>query len=115
MDWPTYALPDGIFPQGFFFCVFCGVALDTCKQCLWLSICHKLLVEGNAPKPPLNTEFHSVAACSANAFLSVPGTAFQGIEVRESLTPFANMICSKIEFSLEDGVAKHHPIRNTFQ
>ena len=27
MDWPTYALPDGIFPQGFFFCVFCGVAL----------------------------------------------------------------------------------------
>ena len=85
------------------------------KQCLWLSICHKLLVEGNAPKPPLNTEFHSVAARSANAFLSVPGTAFQGIEVRELLTPFANMICSKIEFSLEDGVAKHHPIRNTFQ
>ena len=75
----------------------------------------RLLVEGNAPKPLLNTEFHSVAACSANAFLSVPGTAFQGIEVRESLTPFANMICSKIEFSLEDGVAKHHPIRNTFQ
>ena len=75
----------------------------------------RLLVEGSAPKPLLNTEFHSVAARSANAFLSVPGTAFQGIEVRELLTPFANMICSKIEFSLEDGVAKHHPIRNTFQ
>ena len=28
MDWPTYALPDGIFPQGFFFCVFCGVAIS---------------------------------------------------------------------------------------
>ena len=39
-----------------------SVVLDTGKQCLWLSICHKLLVEGNAPKPPLNTEFHSVAA-----------------------------------------------------
>ena len=28
--------------------------------------CH-LLVEGSAPKPPLNTEFHSVAARSVNA------------------------------------------------
>ena len=28
----------------------------------------RLLVEGSAPKPPLNTEFHSVATCSANAF-----------------------------------------------
>ena len=27
----------------------------------------RLLVEGSAPKPPLNTEFHSVAARSANA------------------------------------------------
>ena len=27
-----------------------------------------LLVEGSAPKPPLNTEFHSVAARSTNAF-----------------------------------------------
>ena len=26
----------------------------------------RLLVEGSAPKPPLNTEFHSVAARSAN-------------------------------------------------
>lgn len=26
-----------------------------------------LLVEGSAPKPPLNTEFHSVATRSANA------------------------------------------------
>ncbi len=28
----------------------------------------RLLVEGNAPKPLLNTEFHSVAARSPNAF-----------------------------------------------
>ena len=28
----------------------------------------RLLVEGNAPKPLLNTEFHSVAVRSANAF-----------------------------------------------
>ena len=27
-----------------------------------------LLVEGSAPKAPLNTEFHSVAARSANTF-----------------------------------------------
>ena len=31
-------------------------------------ISYRLLVEGNAPKPLLNTEFHSVAARSANAF-----------------------------------------------
>ena len=28
--------------------------------------CHKLLVEGSAPNPFLNTEFHSVAARSSN-------------------------------------------------
>ena len=38
------------------------------------------LVEGSAPQAPLNTEFHSVAARSANAFdqdqiVRVPGTA----------------------------------------
>ena len=60
-----------------------SVVLDTCKQCLWLSICHKLLVECSAPKPPLNTEFHSVAARSANAFLPVPGALFQGKGGRE--------------------------------
>ena len=27
MEWRIYALPDGIFPQGFSFGVFCGVAL----------------------------------------------------------------------------------------
>ena len=30
-------------------------------------ISYRLLVEGSAPKPLLNTEFHSVAARSANA------------------------------------------------
>ena len=65
-----------------------SVVLDTGKQCLWLSICHKLLVEGNAPKPLLNTEFHSVAARSPNAFSSVPGAPFWSIGVRESFAPF---------------------------
>ena len=70
----------------------------------------RLLVEGNAPKPLLNTEFHSVAARSPNAFLSVPSAPFRSIGVRESLTPFANMVLPKIELPLEDGVAKYHPI-----
>ena len=39
----------------------------------------RLLVEGSAPKPLLNTEFHSMAARSANAFLSVPGALFRGM------------------------------------
>ena len=51
----------------------------------------RLLVEGIAPKPPLNTEFHSVAARSANAFLSVPGTPFRSMGVRESRPPFVDM------------------------
>ena len=51
----------------------------------------RLLVEGSAPKPLLNTEFHSVAARSANAFLSVPGAPFRSMGVRESRTPFVDM------------------------
>lgn len=71
---------------------------------------HKLLVEGNAPKPLFNTEFHSVATRSANAFLSVPSAPFRSIGVRESLTPFANRVRPKIEPPSKDGVAKYHPI-----
>ena len=63
----------------------------------------RLLVEGNAPKPLLNTEFHSVAARSPNAFSSVPGAPFWSIGVRESLAPF--LLCH-----LEAGVAKYHPV-----
>lgn len=37
------------------------------------------LVEGSAPKPLLNTEFHSVATRSPNAFLSAPGALFRGM------------------------------------
>ena len=69
----------------------------------------RLLAEGNAPKPLLNTEFHSVAARSPNAFLSVPSASFRSIGVRESLTPFANMVLPKIGLPLEDGVVKCHP------
>ena len=69
----------------------------------------RLLVEGNAPKPLSNTEFHSVATHSTNAFLSVPCALFRGIGVRESLTPFANMVLPKIGLPLEDGVVKCHP------
>ena len=70
---------------------------------------HKLLVEGNAPKPLFNTEFHSVATRSANAFLSVPSAPFRSIGVRESLTPFANRVRPKIEPPSKDGVAKYEP------
>ena len=55
----------------------------------------RLLVEGSAPKPLLNTEFHSVATRSANAFLSIPGAPFRNIGVRESLTPFAISLGSR--------------------
>ena len=51
----------------------------------------RLLVEGSAPKPLLNTEFHSVAARSPNAFLSVPSALFRSIGVRESRIPFVDM------------------------
>ena len=54
-----------------------------------------LLVEGNAPKPLLNTEFHSVAARSPNAFSSVPSTPFWSIGVRESLPPFTMSLGSR--------------------
>ena len=57
----------------------------------------------------LNAEFHSVAARSPNAFLSVPSAPFRSIGVRESLTPFANMVLPKIGLPLEDGVVKCHP------
>ena len=52
---------------------------------------HKPLVEDCAPNTLLNTEFHSVAARSANAFLSPPGAPFRGMGVRESRTPFVDM------------------------
>ena len=51
----------------------------------------RLLVEGSAPKPLLNTEFHSVAARSANAFLSVHSAPFRGMRMRESRPPFVDM------------------------
>ena len=52
----------------------------------------RLLVEGSAPKPLLNTEFHSVAARSPNAFSSVPSTPFWSIGVHESLAPFCYVL-----------------------
>ena len=39
----------------------------------------RLLVEGSAPQAPLNTEFHSVAARSANAFDQDQLTAGRGL------------------------------------
>ena len=38
-----------------------------------------LLVEGSAPKPPLNAEFHSAAARSANAYDQDQLTAGRGL------------------------------------
>lgn len=36
----------------------------------------RLLVKGSAPKPPLNTEFHSVATRSANALKEYANVQF---------------------------------------
>ena len=56
----------------------------------------RLLVEGSAPKPLLNTEFHSVAARSPNAFCPVPGALFRGIGYREMRHDMALLECPKI-------------------
>ena len=50
----------------------------------------RLLVEGSALKPPLNTEFHSVAARSANAlkgYAKAPSPLRYHITNRSTLTP----------------------------
>lgn len=69
----------------------------------------RLLVEGNAPKPLLNTEFHSAAARSSNAFSPIPGALFRGIGCRETQHPLVLFRCPKIGLPLEAGVAKYHP------
>ena len=56
----------------------------------------RLLVEGRAPKPLLNTEFHSVAARSPNAFCPVAGARFRGIGCRESQHPMVLLEGSKV-------------------
>ena len=101
-----------------------SVVLVIRKQCVWIAthmtgkqcecsytltfpaVC---LLRALPPNPFLNTEFHSVATRSANAFLSAHGAPFRSIGGRESLTPFANMICPKIGLPLESGMAKCHP------
>ena len=47
----------------------------------------RLLVEGRAPKPPLNTEFHSVAARSANALKGCAKTLTPLVEVEQIAFP----------------------------
>ena len=118
----------------------------------------RLLVEGSAPKPLLNTEFHSVAARSANALkwyakapfpFRCPGTnrppyclmaavkhsgprlmCGQNVYLSFSFTPHPVfcfcMVCRETRHPMvilgypkmgplwDNGVAKHHPIRNTF-
>ena len=69
----------------------------------------RLLVEGNAPKPPLNTEFHSVAARSVNAFLSVPDAPFRSIGCRESRHLPEPLGCPKKEHPLEQWGGKIPP------
>ena len=80
-----------------------SVVLVIRKQCVWIAT-HKTgkqcecsytltfpavcLLRAVPPNPFLNTEFHSVATRSANAFLSIPGAPFRSIGVRESLPPF---------------------------
>ena len=52
---------------------YCG------KQCLWLSISPQTACLGQCPQAPLNTEFHSVATRSANAFDQDQLTAGRGL------------------------------------
>ena len=56
----------------------------------------RLLVEGSAPKPLVNTEFHSVAARSPNVFSSVLGAPFRGIGCREMRHDMALLECPKM-------------------
>ncbi len=58
----------------------------------------RLLVEGSAPKPLLNTEFHSVAGAFSEHFLSVPGAPFRGIGVRKSRHPPVLLGCPKMGY-----------------
>ena len=120
----------------------------------------RLLVEGSAPKPLLNTEFHPVAVRSANAlkgyaktlsplrcpetnrstiitlraavkhsshrlmceqnaypsfvFTSHPVPCFWGIGCRETRHPMVILGYPKMGPLWDNGVAKHHPIRDTF-
>ena len=69
----------------------------------------RLLVEGSAPKPLLNTEFHSVAMRSANAFLSVPDAPFRSIGCRESRHLPEPLGCPKKEHPLEQWGGKTPP------
>ena len=87
-----------------------SVVLVIRKQCVWIAT-HKTgkqcecsytltfpavcLLRAVPPNPFLNTEFHSVATRSANAFLSIPGAPFRSIEVRESLPLFAMSLGSR--------------------
>ena len=69
----------------------------------------RLLVEGSAPKPLFE---HRISFCGYTfcerffVYTRCPVSEHRG---RESLTPFANMICPKIGLPLESGMAKCHP------
>ena len=59
----------------------------------------RLLVEGNAPKPLLNTEFHSVAARSPNAFCPCTRCPVSGrIGCRESRHSLVLLGCPKMGY-----------------
>ena len=61
----------------------------------------RLLVEGSAPKPLLNTEFHSVAARSSNAFCPCIRCTVWGIECRETRHPMVILGYPKMGYPLE--------------
>ena len=70
----------------------------------------RLLVEGTTPKPLFEHRipFCGYAFCE-RFFVCTRCPVSEHRGVRESLTPFANMICPKIGLPLESGMAKCHP------
>ena len=69
----------------------------------------RVLLRAAPPIPPLNPEFHSVAARSVNAFLSVPDAPFRSIGCRESRHLPEPLGCPKKEHPLEQWGGKTPP------
>ena len=65
------------------------VSVHRDKQCKLIHnhISCRLLIEGNAPKPLLNTEFHPVTARSANALKGYAKAPFPLLEGMEQIVP----------------------------
>ena len=58
----------------------------------------RLLVEGNAPKPPVEHRISFCGCAFSEHFLSVPGAPFRGIGVRKSRHPPVLLGCPKMGY-----------------